>query len=788
MLRKYIFGIIILLNSLSAQEFITGTVKEINSDKTLSNVNIYSEDHSVGVTTNKDGKFQLPFESAQEKITLIFSHVGYEIKSVVLLKKDISAPVTIELTPVNIDMGEVSVLSSRSEKILRKNPQLIEVINKKRFDISPAVTISDLMRMESGISLVRDGIWGTAISVRGLSRDNIVTLVDGNRIETATAISAGLSLVDVNDIERIEVLKGSASSLYGSGAMGGVVNIISKQSNYADNFFIHGSVQSSYNSVNTGSFSSMNIFTGSSDWHLKLTGSFRSALDTETPMGTLPNSRFHDNNLSGLLVVRTTDNQELKLNYQRSHATDVGVPGGSSFPVTADVRFPSEKRDMFSIDYSFTNISDNLLKLNIKYFYQYILRDVESIPNVVKNIPASEGSPAKRVSVLSITPKADHVTNGVLLQSDWYFNNHYINAGIDFWRRTYRGTREKVQKIEVLNPQSEVIATTNIIFGEKALPDADYNSLGVFIQDNISLLPNLSTTIGGRIDEIFVSNEAITNPVYQITNGMRNDNPPNQVITFEESDATNFSWSTNISLLYNLTDDFDITLSFARSFRSPTLEERYQYIDLGSYVRIGDPDLEPENGYFTDLGIRYWGKQLLFKGNIFFNRLSNLVVEKPGIFNEREAFIKTNIGEASLYGFDCSLQYLLSENTRFYSTAAYVRGKDTGEEKDLPQIAPLNGNIGISFPVFNILLADINTTVYAEQDKIAEGEQSTPGYMVANCSMQIPGINFANISLDLFFGIENIFDKSYRNHLATNRNFINAEPGRNIYAKVKLNW
>ncbi|HBG54593.1 MAG TPA: hypothetical protein DDW70_10370, partial [Rikenellaceae bacterium] len=63
-----------------------------------------------------------------------------------------------------------------------------------------------------------DGVWATNINVRGLSEDRLVILIDGNRVETATDLTASLSMVDVNDIEHVEVIKGAQSSLYGTGA------------------------------------------------------------------------------------------------------------------------------------------------------------------------------------------------------------------------------------------------------------------------------------------------------------------------------------------------------------------------------------------------------------------------------------------------------------------------------------------------------------------------------------------------------------------------------------------
>ena len=100
-----------------------------------------------------------------------------------------------------------------------------------------------------------------------------------------------------------------------------------------------------------------------------------------------------------------------------------------------------------------------------------------------------------------------------------------------------------------------------------------------------------------------------------------------------------------------------MTFNTARSFRSPSIEERYQYIDLGSYLRIGNPYLNPEQGLFADLGLRIWKNTYRFSGNIFMNSFTDLVIEKSGTYDNKPAFIKTNVGKAILYGYDFDFMY-----------------------------------------------------------------------------------------------------------------------------------
>jgi hemoglobin/transferrin/lactoferrin receptor protein len=391
------------------------------------------------------------------------------------------------------------------------------------------------------------------------------------------------------------------------------------------------------------------------------------------------------------------------------------------------------------------------------------------------------------VSVLKISPGADHNTDGFQTQADFKFTNHYLIAGFDYWTRNYNGLRTRDQKIEFLNPiDSSVVRTLYKTIYEKPLPDADYSSVGIYLQDEMDLLNNLNLTLGGRYDYIWLSNAETYNPLYEVNNGVVNNNPPGQTIIWEAESAVNKSYVFNIGLLYSLNDYSSITLNAARSFRSPSLEERYQYIDLGSVIRVGDPDLKPEQGYFFDLGFRLFPEKLNFTTSIFLNSLKDLVAEIPGTYDGKNALVKTNIGEALLYGFEYSIDYRLMNQLNIYNTLSYVRGLNQKDDQDLPQISPLNSIIGIEYFPFEWMSADLSSIIFAEQNKVAPGEKTTPGYATFNFKLNFINLSLGSTKAGFSAGVENMFDKEYRNHLSTNRGSITTEPGRNYFLRANL--
>lgn len=781
--------IIGLIQSLFSQSIdFQGKVTDSKTNQPISGAFVFIN-YSYSTYTNNHGLFLIQ-DIPQGKYEIKISHLGYKLYSGEVTIESSLKDFNITLESSLIELDEVIVSTSKTEDYIKNSPYSELLISAKEIESKPLQSFADIMKNQPGVSLLRDGIWGTEISIRGLNRENIVTLIDGSRILTATDIAARLSMVNLNDIERIEIIKGASSSIYGSGATGGIVNIITKSPSLYNTFSINGNVSAQYNSVNNLSSFNGLLYSGGSFWASKFAGSYRKADNIQTPLGELKNSQFEDYSFTGSLNVLPVTNQKLSVDYQLFKANDVGIPGASVFPNNADVRYPFEKRELISAGYEIQNISKMFYKLSAKYSYQFIARDVENIPHTVQMVPGSGSTPARRVSVLKITPGADHKSNNILLQgnlllADW--NNLII--GMDYWDRKYEGHREKYQKIEVLDSTGQVVNTTNKVIGEKPLPNSSYSSLGVFAQDGMNLLKDkLDLNLGARYDYINITGEKTFNPEYEIVNGNLNNNPTGQQIIWNDVKSNNSSFSSNLGLKYSLSPMINITIGFAYSFRSPSLEERFQFIDQGSLVRIGNPNLKPEEGKSADFGFRLYADNLKIITSIYYNYFNNLVSEVRGTFEGRNATFKTNIGEARIYGFDLSSEYNFINDYVFYTAFAYTKGDDVTSGGNLPEIPPLNGTVGIKFNLFDFANADVSSTLFAEQGDVASGELKTPGYAIFNFVLSSMPIDFTSVKIKVFAGVENLFDKSYRNHLSTTRGNLTIEPGRNIFTKLTMEF
>jgi len=701
--------------------------------------------------------------------------------------------------PVPVDLGEIVVTSLRIDRRIKDLPVSMAVVDSTQYLKRSALTLSNVLEDEPGVSRGGDGVWATNINIRGFGEDRLVILVDGNRVETATDLTASFSMIDVNDIDHVEIIKGAQSSLYGTGAMGGIVNIITKKGHFATKPYVKGDVVSGFASVNRLFSNHASISAGSKKWYLTLGGTYAKAGDLRTPDGILPNSHYTTDNISAKFGVKPFANHLFRIQYQRNWSKDVGIPGGSAFPGPSTATYTDIGRHLLSASYSITGITEKLSALELKYFTQYIVRDVSLEPNTVTNATLPNGN-IQRTTPEVFYPFGKHLTNGVQLQSTWDLTaNNVLIAGVDVWGRKLTTGREKHITVEVLNPAGDILKTNNIIRGETPIPESSFSSAGLFFQNETRFLDDkLTLILGGRFDGILIKNEQGVDVDYISINGDRNDNPPAQRITFPAGKEKSMSWSANAGLLYRLVKDVDLSLNLARAFRAPSLEERFKYIDLGNFVRLGDPSLEPEKSYSADLGLRVWKSRFNLQADVFVNRINNMIVEKPGEFvyrltsdSEEEtipALINANVRKALLYGFDMKFAYNFSTDFVLFGSGAYVRGMALETDGNLPLIPPLNGRLGLRYT--NSGLGSLEFSVFgaARQDKIAEGEKETPGYYRLDAALNTKTMYLGPVGFQFFAGIDNITNNRYTNHLSTNRGDISVEPGRNIYLRLKLSF
>ena len=665
---------------------------------------------------------------------------------------------------LNRALGESVVSSFKAGGTIMDMAADVNVVTSLDAKRSIATTAADVLSKEPGLSKGSDGVWATNIHVRGFSEDRLVTLVDRVRVEVAKDHTTSLSMLDVNDIERIEVIKGAQSSIYGTGAIGGIINVVTKDGHFANEPYFEGRFTANYASANNGHGEYLSLQGGGRKWYVRASGSFYGAGDIRTPQGKLPNSAYKSANTSLKAGFKPKENRALKLNFQQSHSWDVGVPGGAAFSPQATASFKNADRTLASLSYGMTALTKSLSNLDFKVFYQGIRLDVEMQPNAPK--PQAGARP------VLVTPGATHRTFGAKAESRWSLAGwNTLRAGAELWQR-----RISSYRIKYIDKYSDGAPVSQAVLNETPLPTASYTSAGIFVQDGMSFLDGrLLLDLGARADVNHVSNKACA--------------------SFPEGSRTDPSWSANAGLLFKACRECDLTLNLSRSYRSPALEELFKFIDLsGSKVHYGNPDLKPEKGLGADLGVRVHSDRLEFRLSAYVNGIRDMIVERKvnvAAESANDTLVLQNAGRALLYGLDFSLSYEFIKGLKAYASGAWTVGIETSmANQSLPMMPPLGGRLGISYENHRILGASFECVAAGarKEGKVAPGERPTEAWYRLDFAIHSRIFTFGRCALQMFAGVDNITDYTYTNFLSTNRGNIICEPGRNFFVRVNFTF
>ncbi len=717
----------------------------------------------TGRETHTDAMGRFSFASlAPGRYTLSAHHLAFaDAERTIEVHASGDAPLEIVLRPALYRTDEVIVRSTRSSSLARSGALPAEALGVERIEARPSLGVADVLADVPGLALVRDGGWATAIAIRGMSRSNIVTLVDDVRLETANDIGGVMSLVSVADLERVEVMKSPGSVLFGSGAFGGAVQMVTKRARFADRTRVGAEWTERVTGVDEGASHHLAAEIAGPRQSLRLAGGFHNTGDTDTPAGALPHSQVHDWNASLSFAERTFGQQSLLVSYQRVQAENTGIPGGAPFATSAIARFPLTRRELASLEYTIPNPSRRVALVTVRASHQEIVRRVELIQS----------------PTVTVTPHAVHGATSAQVEARLLPGGaHVLTAGLDAWRRNLDSRRERWQW------------ALKRVTGERPVPRSQFASGGAYAQDEWAFAGARARLVtGARYDAGRTHNDRTLNPVYVINNGVRNDAPAGQVVLWKARTTWDASWDASSGLNVAVARALSLSALVATAYRSPSLEERFQFLDLGgTNLHVGNSDLRPERSVSLNAGAHLHGHGGAVRVDVYLNRFTDLVSEVPGTFEGRAAYVKANIGRARIEGGELSGEQALGGFVALKGSFAWARGRDTAHDVWLTQVPPFSGTGGVTLRAGGAGTLDVGCVAMRAQVAPGPGETETPGWTVWNANVATAPLAFAGHALRVRAGVDNAFDRAYRQHLSTLRGTIRLEPGRNVWASATV--
>lgn len=246
---KHIFTLIWILSLLGSQTVIAqnGEIRGkilTQDNKSFEGVNITLKDTKYGNTTNPEGKFH--FKAPQGKYTLVISVLGNEKKElpVEITAGKIQTLENIQLQENGISLKDAVVTGQFGKQSLRNSVYQVRTIDSERIRARGATNIQTILNTELGIRFSNDPTLGTTdIQLMGMTGQSVKILLDGIPLVDRGATRESLGQIDINTIERIEIVEGPMSVIYGTDALAGVINIITKKGDGSDNLSVSARIQ-----------------------------------------------------------------------------------------------------------------------------------------------------------------------------------------------------------------------------------------------------------------------------------------------------------------------------------------------------------------------------------------------------------------------------------------------------------------------------------------------------------------------------------------------------------------
>lgn len=571
-------------------------------------------------------------------------------------------------------LTSVTVTATRSPRQVIETPHPVIVVDSARIRSSLVNGAAELLREYPGVDITGTGANQGRPIIRGQRGQRILLLEDGIRLNNSRRqqdFGELPALVGLDGLGRIEVVRGPASVLYGTDAIGGVINLINADPLFtASTFNTGGSLSYRYSSSDKQKRPSGSLNAQLGRFSLSGTAALRNAQDYEAPAGTFGkltlanDTRVHgtgvkDKNLSLQTAARVRENGELTARFSRYDATnaafgfvansDLGTPKSPSI----DIRYPNQTYTKTSVRYRAKTLA--LPFADRADVIAYTSGNERSLTLDVF-VPFGPGTPPGAGVSVKSRNFTDVNTVGFRAEAAKAFWKQVFTYGADFFRDRSDNSDSSVTTVFGFGPPNPKVNDT------ASTPNASFRSTGLFVQSEASLTNRLSFVAGTR---------------WQSVSTRTRTTPKISAPLVESSDNAVVAAG---NALFRVVDDVNLVASVGRAFRSPNLIEKFfngAAAEGGGY-QLRNPDLKPETSVDVDLGIKAGYKSVY--GEVFFfrNSITNGIRIAPtgtkvGQFN---AFRNVNVDRLRDQGVEVLLQAALPAGFRVGSSYTKIDSRN----------------------------------------------------------------------------------------------------------------
>jgi len=770
-------SLIFLYGSIIANEYtgdspkkqITGVVVDQNG-RPVPNANIAIPSLNKVVQSDSEGGFVL--RNVPSSTFLIeISHVGHtnatlEINPTVDMKQEIR----IVLNESAIQGEGIVVTGSPTPTDPMKSPQDIQIIGGKGLLANETAALGKTLERLPGISNISTGPQAGKPVIRGLSGNRVRVMKDGVPMEHYQFSFRHQPVLNLAQAERVEVVQGAASILYGSDALGGAANVITKSlpTGGTENQYMKGLLRGQY-------------FSNNQEWS--------SGLEVEGATGVL--------GYRAGFTAREADNFSTP---DEPTYAETNTPGDPKF--TGELPYTNFKQNSGFGILGFSGSFGNLQAIYDHYDSEqnYLLGDGNPIAQNLENdnfkIKANflAGPQLTIKPTLSFQRNVRQATEGVSFEDNPEWNVDLVRsvyaARLDIIHSDIRGLNGTAG-ID-LNIQNQETRASGL------LPDADIFDLGLFAFEEYSY-SDLTLNVGIRYD--YREHEAEANAAMRLPDTEADET--DDVLT---QDYSVFSGSAGAS--YRLAEHLTLASNFSAGFRAPDIFELHAYGVHGGVqaFQIGNPYLDPERSYGIDASLRFKTEQAIAKATVYHNHIDNYIfLENLGrdttIGSTTLPILAANQTDGTITGIEISGEANILPWFRLDVAYSATTSENSKTSEDLPLMPadritagvrfsrPAKGILGNSYAEVHMkhVMSKKSAGVYepfSQFDIVPFGTASTESYTTFSAGIGLI-FNFNNQPISVFLEVENLLDEAYVDFLDTYKGYA-LSMGRNICLRIQV--
>ncbi len=610
------------------------------------------------------------------------------------------------------------------------------------------IDAASILNNTAGAAIIHNGIQTGIVQLNGLSQDRVKIRIDGMEITPGCPnhMDPPMHYVNAQNIDKIAIAAGITSVVSGGDSIGGTVtiNTIAPQFSANGNMDLSGQFDARYLGANDGYDVSLSTNIGFEKIAFRINANANKGDDLKYSGGVAALTRYKSSKI-GLDSEFQIGDTQWGLGIAKQWSRDVGTPAlGMDMAID----------DAQSIKLGFVRDLE-IGRLSGRVFSH-------QIDHIMDNNKLRTATPA---NMRMIAP-AESDDLGFALGLDMAVGSANLKIGTDGHYNKFDVYQESLSngmKRDMFN-------------------DGTRDRIGLYAEYDNKIGEKLRLVLGARFETL----ETDMGPIQYVM--MMTENAAKDAFNSANKFRRDYNFDFTLATSYALSQNLKFELGLAQKTRSPSLVERYLWSPSSTYGLadgrnyLGNLDLKPEISRQIALSSKIRFGALQIEPSIYFNRIDDYI-QGVAVSTASDAVLKFQNIKAEIYGLNADFDYQLSEKASIYGNISYARGEDKTYGDNLYRIAPLRGTIGMEFAAFGLKnLFEIKAS--AKQDKTAKynNELKTDGWAIANFKSRYE----FNENFGVNFGVENLFDEYYAEHLSGINRVNNAPYGGDLAIGARI--